>query len=91
MYVCLFFLPSRLLDGTLGHAEEIKRIQNRVDFLQKAYLRCKSFFETGSSTDLGHEERRVEEAPSYEYEGTRKKDVYNKRNEKPKEEKKEKE
>lgn len=34
------------LDESLGHAEEIKRIENRVDFLEKAYLRCKSFFET---------------------------------------------
>lgn len=30
----------------MGHDEEIKRIQNRVDFLGKAYLRCKSFFES---------------------------------------------
>lgn len=41
----LFFFFS-FLDGTLSHVEEIKRIQSRVDFLQKAYLRCKSFFET---------------------------------------------
>jgi hypothetical protein len=33
----------------LGHNEEIKRIETRVDFLQKAYLRCKSFSKSESS------------------------------------------
>lgn len=71
---CLILFFFFCLDGTLSHEEEIKRIQSRVDFLQKAYLRCKSFFETeyvDGGCDLENAKELAEKAVARDYRGVR--------------------
>lgn len=44
-------------DGSLGQEEEVKRIEDRLQVLENAYLNCKAYFEGAYTTGMDHKQK----------------------------------